>query len=88
MSPPDLVNGLFEVFAGAFIWLSVRKVLKDKQVHGISWIHVGFFSLWGLWNLFFYAHLNQMLSWFGGFFVTIMNLWYTGLLVYYSRRRT
>ena len=45
---PDLINGTFESIGGGFISLSVRTLHKQKIVRGVSWVHVAFFSSWGL----------------------------------------
>lgn len=84
---PDIINGAFEFAGAAFIGLSVRRVLIDKAVAGISWVHVGFFAVWGLWNLFYYPHLDQWFSFAGGVALAAMNTWCVGLLIWYGRRR-
>jgi hypothetical protein len=48
MNMPDVVNGLFESFGSVFISLSIIKLLKDKIAKGVSFIHIGFFSAWGV----------------------------------------
>jgi len=76
MTLPDLINGLFECCGGFFIALSVRKLHRDKKVKGVSWVHAAFFSAWGYWNLFYYPHLGQWLSFAGGVFLVAVNtLW-------------
>ena len=82
----DLVNGSFEALGSLFILISILKLYKDKEVAGVSWIHVAFFSLWGVWNLFYYPHLGQVLSFIGGCLIVISNSVYTGMLVYYGRK--
>ena len=86
MQVPDLVNGIFELFGGFFILLSVIKLHKEKKVRGISWIHAGFFALWGYWNLFYYPHLGQMVSFIGGIGVVNMNAAWLVQLIYYSHK--
>lgn len=51
---PDHVNALFEFGGGSILLLNVRRVLHDKLVRGVDWRVMGFFALWGLWNLFYY----------------------------------
>lgn len=82
---PDIINGSFECFGGWFIILSIVKLHKDKQVHGVSWLHAGFFAVWGYWNLFYYPHLGQWISFFGGVFIVAMNTIWLAQLVYYRR---
>jgi hypothetical protein len=85
--PADAVNGLFEALGAFFVFLSVRRVFKDKQVAGVSAIGVTFFVVWGYWNLYYYPHLDQWLSACAAGAVALMNTaWLVGL-VYYGRKR-
>ena len=81
----DVVNGLFETLAGLFILLSIRRVWRDKKVRGVSVLHVAFFWLWGLWNVYFYPSLDQWWSTLGGVLVLTSNTVWVALLAYYSR---
>lgn len=81
---PDLINGIFESAGGFFIALSVYKLHCEKKVRGVSWIHVAFFSSWGFWNLFYYPHLGQWASFWGGLFLVTVNLIWLGQIVYYG----
>lgn len=83
----DLINGIFECSGGFFVLYSILKLYKDKKVLGISWIYVAYFSIWGLWNLYYYPSLNQNLSFIGGLFVTFTNIIYTIMLIYYNIKK-
>ena len=83
---PDLVNGTFEMIGGFFILLSIIKLYEDKQVRGISWLHASFFAVWGYWNLFYYPHLEQMWSFWGGVGIVTTNTIWLAQLIYYTRR--
>lgn len=83
---PDLVNGLFELFGFVAICLSIRRVLKDKQVAGISKITVFFFTSWGLWNTYYYPHLGQVISSIGAYATCLANCLWLGLLVKYRNK--
>lgn len=89
MTLPDLINGVFECSGGLFIYLSVRALHRAKIVRGVSWPHVAFFSSWGVFNIYFYSHLDQWLSWAGGLFLVLMNTIWLGQIFYYlwSERR-
>lgn len=80
----DLINGLFEVFGGAFIFLSIRRLHREKIVRGVSLVHVMFFTLWGAWNLYYYPSLDQWFSFVGGVAVSIANVTWFGQIIYYS----
>ena len=85
---PDFVNGAFETAGGFFICLSIRNLHRAKVVRGVSWVHVAFFSSWGYWNLFFYPHLDQWLSFWGGAFLVAANTaWLLQIAFYLHRER-
>lgn len=86
MAWQDLFNGGFELLAAPFIFLSIMKLLKEKQVRGVSWVHVFYFTLWGLWNLYFYPHLNQWASFVGGLSIVVANGTWVILLIKYRKK--
>ena len=86
MKIPDLINSLFEFTSGVFLWNSFRILMKHKAVRGYSILTVAFFSLWGYWNLFYYPHLEQWLSFFGGINVVLPNSLWVIFAIYYTRR--
>jgi hypothetical protein len=81
----DLINATFELSGGAFITLSVRKLLRDKQVRGIHWGQVAFFTVWGFWNLPFYGSLGQWYSMVGSLGVCLANCIYLAMLWRFRR---
>jgi len=82
----DLINGSFELSAGIFCLINVFKLIKDKEIRGISWIPTMFFTAWGVWNLYYYPSLGQMFSFYGGMSVVTVNaIWL--ILVYYYKYR-
>jgi len=85
MQIPDLINGSFELFGTLFILLNIITVHKDKKVNGVSWITTGYFTLWGIWNLYYYPHLGQWASLIGGIGIAITNTIWLGQLIYYSK---
>lgn len=85
MTIPDLINGLFESAGGFFILLSVIRLHREKKVRGVSWLTTAFFASWGYWNLFFYPHLDQWLSFAGGAFLVAVNTAWLAQMIYYIR---
>ncbi len=85
---PDLINGLFEFIGSLMIWANVARILKDKEVKGIDWRVTGFFWAWGLWNLFYYPHLDQWWSFAGGVSIVIANTVWLSLAWWYSKPRS
>ena len=81
----DLINGLFEAFAGIFVLNHCRVLRRDRAVAGVSIASVVFFTAWGVWNLFYYPALGQSLSFIGGLFVVVANGIYVGMLLSYSK---
>lgn len=82
----DILNGIFESLGGLFITLSCIKLHRDKKVKGVSFIHVAYFTLWGYWNIHYYPHLDQWLSFAGGLVVVLTNTIWLGMLFYYLRK--
>jgi hypothetical protein len=83
---PDLINGLFEFCGALMLAKNVHQLYKDKLVRGVHWMPTMFFAAWGLWNLFYYPHLEQMWSFAGGIAIVSVNLAWFGLMVYYKER--
>lgn len=84
MALPDLINGFLEAVGGFFVAFSIIKLHREKIVRGISAVHVGFFSAWGVWNLFYYPHLDQWLSFYGGIVLALTTWVYLGQIIYYN----
>lgn len=82
----DKMNGLFEFAGGLFILLSCIKLYRDKKVRGISFVHVGYFTLWGYWNIYYYPYLDQWISFIGGLSVVLMNTIWLLMLICYLRK--
>lgn len=82
MQIPDLINGCLELIGCLSILNHVRVLWKSKQAHGISALSTTFFFGWGLWNLFFYPHLDQWFSFAGGIAITIANCICIGSILY------
>jgi hypothetical protein len=83
---PDLVNGLFELIGALSIYGHVRRLRRDREVRGVYWPSVAFFTAWGAWNLFYYPSLGQWFSFTGGFAIATMNTWWVYLLLKYRSR--
>jgi hypothetical protein len=79
----DKINSGFELAGGFFLLLSIIQVVLDKSVAGVNPIHVGFFGIWGYWNLYYYRSIQQPWSFATSIFVTAANTVWLGLLLYY-----
>ncbi len=81
---PDFVNGAFGFCGALFILLGhCRRLYRDKKVRGASWGAVAFFFSWGLWNLFYYPHLDQWWSFAGGCAIVASNCLWLAMMVFY-----
>jgi hypothetical protein len=88
VSIPDAINGAFELLGSVAIFAHCAAVMKDKQVKGVSWHAVLFFTAWGYWNLYYYPHLGQWLSFTGGLFIVAGNTAWIVLILKYRDRAT
>ena len=84
----DMVNGIFEVLGAPFLFLSIINLYKCKKVRGVSWLHAAFFNSWGFWNLYYYPHLNQWVSFVGGLLLVMTNtVWFVMMLYYILKEK-
>lgn len=84
---PDILNGIFEAGLSIFLWKGVLALRRDKEVRGFYWPTVVWTTAWGFYNLYFYPHLDQWASFWGGMFVVMANLTWLAHVAYYSRAR-
>ena len=84
MNITDLINGGFECVGIFFIIPSIIKTIKDKEVKGVNWLTVAFFTIWGIWNLIFYPINGLIFSFIGGIGIGVSNLVWAILLIYYK----
>ena len=82
----DSINGIFESVGCVFVLLNVLRLFHDKQVRGVSMIAVGFFTVWGFWNLAYYPSLSQWASALGAGGVAAANTIWLLQIMYYKRR--
>lgn len=85
MNVPDLVNGLFEGVGSIAVWRCVMATMKDKSVRGVRALPILFFAAWGYWNMYYYPHLGQYLSFAGGVSITLGNTVWGSLLLRYRK---
>ena len=81
----DIINGTFELVGGLLYLLNIKILIKDKKIQGISLLPTLFFTSWGLWNLFYYPHLDQWFSFFGCIVLVTVNAVWLALAYYYSK---
>ena len=86
MNTPDIINGVFELGGGIMVSLHIARLLRDKIVRGVSWSASAFFFLWGVWNLYYYPHLSQWFSFWGGVLLVAANFVWIVLMAFYLVR--
>lgn len=82
----DFINALWELAGAAVLVHSIFILLRQKDVKGIGWQQVFFFTAWGCWNVYFYPDNGLYWSWYAGILLALCNLIYFMLLIYYSRK--
>lgn len=82
----DAINGMYELCGGYFILLHILQLLKDKEIKGVSWLAVFYFTTWGYWNLFYYPHLGQFISFAGGIAIAAANTFWLYLIFHYKKK--
>jgi uncharacterized membrane protein YfcA len=79
---PDFINGSFEALGSLFILNHCLALWKSRQARGVSLVSTIFFQSWGIWNIFYYPHLDQMISFYGGIAIFIANTVWIGLIIW------
>ena len=82
--PHDIINGLFELLGGAFLFRNVFTLYRHKQVKGVSVLSTSFFMAWGVWNLWFYPAVDCWWSFVGGIVIVVANTIWVTQMIYYS----
>jgi hypothetical protein len=80
----DKVNGLFEMFGGFMMILSIRQAYIDKKVNGISIPACMFFATWAVFGTVYYPSLEQWWSFSGAIVLATGNVIWVSQLLYYS----
>lgn len=86
MDTNDIINGTLELFGGLLCTINIFRLMKDKQVKGVSWVPMLFFTFWGGWNLYYYPSLNQTFSFIGGMSVFASNTTWLLLVLHYHKK--
>lgn len=84
----DGINGGFELVGAIATWANARRLWRDRTVSGVDWRSMGFFSVWGLWNLIYYPNLNQWASTLGGAALVVGNLAWLAMYFTFQRKKS
>lgn len=74
MNHLDLGNAFFEGVGMVLTRLNVLQLYRDREIKGVDWRVTAFWSLWGVWNLFYYPALGQWWSAAAGLVLVLGNL--------------
>ena len=85
MTWPDWINGSFEFGAGLAVLNHCRVLYIAKKHEGVSIASTAFFWSWGCWNLYYYPHLDQWISFVGGLSIMLANLLWLCLMIHYAQ---
>jgi len=70
------------------VYQNVKAIQEHKSVKGVKIAPTAFFAAWGIWNLYYWFHLGQWISWFSGMGILIINTWWVYLAIYYTYKDT
>lgn len=82
----DPINALFEMCGGAFVFLNILKLNKDKKVRGVSIVAITFFTVWGFWNTGYYHVIGQTVSGLVAVPIALANSVWLIQMIYYNRK--
>lgn len=82
-----MINGLFELMGAALVANHCKVILKDRSVKGVSIFSTAVFTLWGIWNIFFYGGLTLYYSFYGSLLLMCVNTTYVILMLYFRNRK-
>lgn len=82
----DLINAGFEL--GGFIMMlpSLVRAWRLRAIVGVHWATPAFFWSWGLWNVFYYPHLDQWLSFTAGLLLIVSNSAWFAMVILFTRK--
>ena len=83
---PDAINGTLETLGGLFVISNIFRLARDKMVRGVHWLCPTYFTIWSFWYLFYYPHLDQWFSFYGGAFLAVTNAVWLSMFFYYRKK--
>lgn len=84
----DLINSMFLLVSSFVLWYNCYVLYYTKKLIGYSYWAVFFFTMWGYWNIYYYAYLNQWISWCSEISIVLANTLYGAMLIYYNLKRS
>ena len=78
---PDLINASIELGGAYFTWRNYLELRQARELRGVSWPTMAFFTAWGIWNLVYYPAIGQWASFAAGIVLAAGNLAWVMLAV-------
>jgi hypothetical protein len=86
VSTQDAINAGIEVLGTFMVLVSVRRLVRDKKVRGIAPSHVAYSVGSAWWFTYYYAHLDQWLSFAAAVAYTlVVSFWMLMMVVFFIR---
>lgn len=82
----DLINCGFMLGSSIAVTCSILKIVKQKELKGVSHVANFFFCGFSYWNIYYYSSLSQPFSAVTGILTATVNTIYVSLAFYYSQR--
>lgn len=76
MISQDLINGLFGVFASILSYQNVVQAKLHNEIKGMHYYSTAFFTLWAIFQLYFYYGLGLYLSMIGSIFIIAVDVYW------------
>lgn len=86
MDTNDIINASFELGGGLMVIPSILNIMKTKSADGIATSTITFFTLWGIWNVYYYPAMEQPLSATAAVLLTTANLTWWSLIIRYRKK--
>ncbi|XAI95940.1 hypothetical protein [Microcystis phage Mwe-JY26] len=83
---PDIINAGFQLLAAFLIAMHCRAVWKARDVAGVSIFATFCFALWGVWNVYYFATLGQVWSYYAAYACAAAHAAYMSLLLTFRRK--
>jgi hypothetical protein len=81
----DGVNSAFISIGGWLVFLNCWQLFKDKLLSGVSIISLVFYTVWGMFNAYYYLTLGKFEPMWAEVFISVGNLCYLYMAVKYNR---
>lgn len=84
---PDHINGLIVLVGAGFTWRNAWQLWIDRELFGVYWPTSLFFTVWGIWNLYYYPSLGQWFSFYAGILLALGNAAWVIMAVFLLRKK-